>query len=66
MKKVVVIKIAKSKNNNTTNPTTPAFMRQGARIQKTQNNDDDAVTSEINVGDNEVDDDTLLEELFNN
>ena len=65
LKKVVVIKTAKSKNNNTTNSTTPAFTRQKARIQKAQNNDDDAVTSEINVGDNEVDDDTFLQELFN-
>ena len=65
LKKAVVIKTAKSKNNNTTNSATPAFTRQKARIQKAQNNDDDAVTSEINLDDNEVDDDTFLEELFN-
>ena len=44
---------------------TPTFTRQKARIQKAQNNDDDAVTSEITTGDHEVNDDTFLEELFN-
>ena len=34
-------------------------------MQEVQNNDDDAITSEITTGDHEVDDDTFLEELFN-
>ena len=64
-KKLVVIKMEKSKNSNvTTTPATPAFTRQRARTRKSNDNDT-VLTNEIDSRENVVADDTFLEELFN-